>query len=66
MKISKIPLSSRNFYNKHPDLMPRNIYLYLGRIKSKEQIDNEINKVFKLTPIEKCRKLFSRIKQVIK
>ena len=66
MKVSKISSNSRNFYDKHPDLMPRDIYLYLGRIKSKEQIDNEFNKVFKLTFLERCQRLFSKIKQVIK
>lgn len=66
MKVSKISLNSRKFYDKHPDLMPRDIYLYLGRVKSKEQIDNEFNKVFKLTFLERCQKLFSKIKQVIK
>ncbi len=66
MKVSKISLNSRNFYDKHPDLMPRDIYLYLGRVKSKEQIDNEFNKVFKLTFLERCQRLFLKIKQVIK
>lgn len=66
MKVSKISLNSRNFYDKHSDLMPRDIYLYLGRVKSKEQIDNEFNKVFKLTFLERCQRLFLKIKQVIK
>lgn len=66
MRIHKISLNSKKFYDNHPDLMPRNLYLYLGRVKSAEQIEDEFNKVFKLSFYKKCQKLFSKIKQKLK
>lgn len=66
MRISKISMNSRKFYDGHPDLMPRDLYLYLGRVKSGVQIEEEFNKVFKRTFLEKCQRLFSKIIQKIK
>lgn len=66
MKIPKISMSSREFYDRHPDLMPRDLYLYLGHVKSGEQIEDEFNKAFKPTFLEKCQRLFSNIIQKIK
>ncbi len=66
MRISKISMNSKKFYDKHPDLMPRNLYLYLGHVKSEEQIESEFNKMFKRTFLEKCQRLFSKIIQKLK
>lgn len=38
----KIDINNRNFYDKHPDLAPRNIYLYLGRTLDIEKVNRTI------------------------
>lgn len=48
--------NTRQFYDKHPDLMPRdNLLLYLGRVISKEEIDKQFNKTFKPTFFQKAK-----------
>lgn len=39
---TKININSREFYDKHPDLAPRNIYLYYGRVITKKDIDRSV------------------------
>lgn len=41
----KVSLNSREFYDKHPDLMPSDLYLYLGRIVSRKEIDKGIENI---------------------
>lgn len=36
--------NSKEFYNRHPDLAPRDIYLYEGRIITHEQINKTLKK----------------------
>ena len=61
----RIDVNSPKFYEKHPDLMPRNVYLATGRILSKEKIDKYVDKHFKLSLKEKCQILFNRLKNFI-
>ena len=35
---SKVDLNSQNFYKQHPDLVPRNVYLRMGRILKLEDV----------------------------
>ncbi len=46
--VRKLNVNTREFYDKHPDLMPRNIYLYLGRVVTREEIDKKFNQAFKV------------------
>ncbi len=39
---NKIKLDTKKFYNEHPDLAPRNIYLAMDRVIDKKQIDRTI------------------------
>lgn len=39
---SKINLNSKKFYNEHPDLAPRNIYLLLGRTIDTKKVNRTI------------------------
>ncbi len=41
----KVSINSRAFYDKHPDLMPRNLYLYSGKTVSRKEIDEGIENV---------------------
>ncbi len=59
----KINPNSQQFYKKHPDLAPRNVYLASGRKVNMEQIEKELNKAFKLSFKEKCCIWFSSLKQ---
>lgn len=61
----RIDINSPKFYKKHPDLMPRNVYLATGRILPKEKIDKYLDKHFKLSLKEKCQILFNRLKNFI-
>ena len=40
---SKIDLNSQDFYKKHPDLAPRNVYLYMGRTLDLKSVEKYIN-----------------------
>ncbi len=39
---SKLNINSPEFYKEHPDLTPRNVYLSLGRVTDKKEIDRTI------------------------
>lgn len=67
---TKIKVNSREFYDKHPDLAPRNVYLYLGRVKSAEEIDKYMKKFdepfyvrAKNWVINKVKNIFNRDKK---
>lgn len=70
MKIGKIfgrktnYLNSQEFYQKHPDLAPKNVYLATGRGITSEQIDKDFNRLFKLSFYDKCKIVFSKVKQL--
>lgn len=59
---SKTPLvkfgNSLEFYKKHPDLAPRNVYLYLGRVVSKEEVEKKIDKLTRPSMYERLKNLF--------
>ena len=57
--------NSPEFYAKHPDLMPRNIYLATGRFISKEKMERKFNALFHLSIKDKCVLLFNRIKHLV-
>ena len=62
-KISKTKINpnSQDFYKKHPDLAPRNVYLYLGRTMDLKTIKKYINNIGKETIWEKMGNWFSNL-----
>lgn len=44
---TRINPNSKEFYRKHPDLAPRNVYLALGRIVTQEQCNKTIDMFYK-------------------
>ena len=58
--------NSPEFYAKHPDLMPRDIYLASGRVVTKEEIEKNFNKMFSLPFKDKCKMFLSHIKKTSK
>ncbi len=61
-KLSKKQINYYNspeFYAKHPDLMPRDIYLASGRTISRKEIDNYISKNFKPSFKDRLKKIFN-------
>lgn len=55
---NKINVNCREFYEKHPDLAPRNVYLYLGRVITKEDADKKFAKIFKEPFITRAKNWF--------
>ncbi len=53
--------NSREFYDKHPDLVPRNIYLALGRVITREEIDKELAKVTKEPFLKQVNNFINKI-----
>lgn len=53
---------NKEFYRAHPDLC-RDVYLYTGRIMTKESVDKEFNQLFKESPFEKLKR---KLKNLIK
>lgn len=61
----KIDVNSPEFYKNHPDLTPRNVYLELGRVISKKQIEKDLNAICKLSFKDKCQIVFNRLKNLV-
>ncbi|MCM1265666.1 MAG: hypothetical protein NC200_05650 [Candidatus Gastranaerophilales bacterium] len=66
----KININSRKFYDEHPNLAPRNIYLYLDRTTDIKEVNKTIENIgepaWKRTKNwfqNKIGKLFSRDKK---
>ena len=60
-----IDVNSPKFYEKHPDLTPRNVYLETGRVLPKEKIDKYLDKHFKPSLKEKLQMILNRLKNFI-
>ena len=62
-KINKTGISpnSQEFYKKHPDLAPRNVYLYMGRTMDLKTVKKYLNKIGKESIYEKIGNWFSNI-----
>ena len=65
-KMSKSAYYNPELYKKCPDLMPRDIYLATGRVKTQEDIEREFNETFKMTFKEKINFLIKNLKGKIK
>lgn len=65
-KMSKSAYYNPELYKRCPDLMPRDIYLATGNVKTGEDIEQEFNKTFKMTFKEKANFLLEKIKGKIK
>ncbi len=37
-----IDLNSQKFYKSHPDLVPRNVYLAMGRVVNQKEVNRKI------------------------
>lgn len=55
----KIDINGREFYDKHPDLAPRNVYLYLGRVITREEIDKKMDGLFREPFIKRVKNWFT-------
>ena len=64
--MSKSAYYNPELYKKCPDLMPRDIYLATGRVKTQEDIEREFNETFKMTFKEKINFLIKNLKGKIK
>ena len=62
-KISKTKINpnTQEFYQKYPDLAPRNVYLYMGRTLDLKTVKKYINNIGKETVFEKIGKRFSNL-----
>ena len=58
---AKINPNSQEFYKKHPDLAPRNVYLYLGRTLDFKSVKKYINNIGEETLFEKISNWFSNL-----
>ena len=58
---TKINPNSMEFYRKHPDLAPRNVYLYLGRTVDLKTVERYIANFGKESIWDKVRNWFSNI-----
>ena len=65
-KMSKSANYNPELYKKCPDLIPRDIYLATGRVKTQEDIEREFNETFKMTFKEKINFLIKNLKGKIK
>lgn len=65
-KMSKSAYYNPELYKKCPDLIPRDIYLATGRVKTQEDIEREFNETFKMTFKEKINFLIKNLKGKIK
>ncbi|MBR2429894.1 hypothetical protein IKB17_00320 [bacterium] len=56
---SKIDPNSQKFYAQHPDLAPRNVYLYLGRVIDLKTVEKYIANLGKESIWDKIGNWFS-------
>lgn len=65
-KMSKLPYYDPELYKRCPDLIPRDIYLATGNVKTGEKIEREFNKTFKMTLKERAKFLIKNLKEKLK
>lgn len=58
---TKINPNSREFYRKHPDLAPRNVYLYMGRTLDFKSVQKYLDNIGKESIFEKIKNWFSNL-----
>ena len=56
--------NSPEFYKKHPDLTPANIYLAEGRVVTRKEMNKRFNEAFKLSLHDRLEILFGKVKQI--
>ena len=63
VKISKTKINpnTQEFYKKHPDLAPRNVYLYMGRTLDLKAVEKYINNIGNESVFEKIGNWFSNL-----
>ena len=54
--------NSQEFYQRCPDLAPKNVYLYMGRVEKFDNIQKYLDKITKETFTEKCSRWYNNIK----
>ena len=64
--MSKLPYYDPELYKRCPDLIPRDIYLATGNVKTGEKIEREFNKTFKMTLKERAKFLIKNLKEKLK
>lgn len=65
-KMSKLPHYDSELYKRCPDLIPRDIYLATGNVKTGEKIEREFNETFKMTLKERAKFLIKNLKEKLK
>ena len=64
---SKINPNSQEFYKKHPDLAPRNVYLATGRVLKFDTVQKHLDKITREPLMERVSNWFKKIcKKIIK
>ncbi|MBO5737891.1 hypothetical protein J6R97_00970 [bacterium] len=58
---TKINPNSREFYKKHPDLAPRNVYLYMGRTLDLKTVHKYLDNIGKESIFERIKNWFSNL-----
>lgn len=65
-KPSKLNVGTKEFYNKHLDLVPRNVYLASGRILKMETVRKAMDRIAKESFSEKVSRWIDSIKCLFK
>lgn len=62
---TKLDVNSEKFYQQHPDLAPRNVYIATGRLINKETIDKYLDNICKKSLFEKVCDFVKSIRRKI-
>jgi len=62
---SKINPNSQEFYKKHPDLAPRNVYLATGRVLEFKNVQKKLDKIAKEPLTDRISNWFKSITKKI-
>lgn len=62
----KIDMNSRKFYDQHPDLAPKNIYLYMGRTLDIKTVNRTIENFGEPLPVRIKNWCKYKIKNILK
>ncbi len=64
--MSKLPYYDPELYKRCPDLIPRDIYLATGNVKTGKEIEKDFNETFKMTFKERAKFLITNLKEKLK
>lgn len=62
----KVDLNSKEFYNKHPDLAPRNVYLSMNRTIGRDEINRTIENIGEPLHVRIINQCKDKIKKIFK